>query len=125
MKVRTKMNRTALKQLSNAQIQAVKMTADAVKTDVMTAGVVPKQSGELERSAFVDESQARQGQVKLVYDTPYARRLYWHPEYDFRKDKNADAQGSWLDPWIIGSKRQFPIKTFKELYRRITRGWLG
>lgn len=122
MKVKTTMNHGKLKKLSASQIQALIMTADAVKTEVMTAAVVPKQTGELERSGHVDDSLARKGRVKLVYDTPYARRLYWHPEYDFRQDKNANARGRWLDAWINGSKKTFASKTFRELYRRLNRG---
>ncbi|BBI32365.1 hypothetical protein [Cohnella abietis] len=122
MKVRTSMNKGAIRQLSAAQIQALKMTADALKTEVMNAAVVPKQSGELERSAHIDESRADQGLVKLVYDTPYARRLYFHPELNFRTDKNANAHGKWLEHWIIGGKKDFAAKAFRKIYRMITRG---
>ncbi|WP_258875342.1 minor capsid protein [Paenibacillus sp. VMFN-D1] len=116
------MNHRALRQLSNTQIRALVMTADAVKTEVMNAAVVPKQTGELERSGHIDDSLVQKGRVKLVYDTPYARRLYWHPEYSFRQDKNANARGRWLDDWITGSNSTFAKKAFQELYRRLNRG---
>lgn len=124
MAVRAKvtMNQTALRQLAGAQAKALVLTAEAVKTEVMTAAVVPKQTGELERSGHVNDAQAKQGRVKLVFDTPYARRLYWHPEYDFRTDKNRSAQGRWLDAWVIGNKKSFAPKAFREIYRRICRG---
>ncbi|WHH58483.1 minor capsid protein [Petroclostridium sp. X23] len=122
IRVKVKMNRAKMKELSAAQRQALEMTADAVKTDVMTSAVVPKQTGELERSAFVDDTKLKRGRVKLVYDTPYARRLYWHPEYNFRTDKNRKAGGKWLEPWISGDKKNFAKNSFKRLYRRLTRG---
>lgn len=124
MAVRAKvtMNQASLRQLAAAQTKALVLTAEAVKTEVMTAAVVPKQTGELERSGHVDDSQAKKGRVKIVYDTPYARRLYWHPEYNFRTDKNRNAQGRWLDAWVTGSKQEFAHKAFKEIYRRICRG---
>ncbi|MNJ55000.1 hypothetical protein D3C77_504710 [compost metagenome] len=122
MKVKVTMNKPKLKQLSDSQIKALVLTAEAVKTDVMTSAVVPKQTGELERSGYVDDRTARKGRVKLVYDTPYARWLYWHPEYDFRQDKNPNARGRWLDDYINGSKQDFAKKTFRELYRRLNRG---
>lgn len=122
VKAKVTLNRSKLNQLSQTQIKAVVLTAEAVKTEVMTAAVVPKQSGELERSGFVDETLARKGRVKLVYDTPYARRLYWHPEFDFRQDKNASARGKWLDDWITGAKKDFAKKSFREIYRRLNRG---
>jgi hypothetical protein len=118
------MNQANLNRLSNSQIQALIMTADAVKTDVMTGAVVPKQTGELERSAHIDDSKSRTGRVKLIYDTPYARRLYWHPEFNFRSDKNANARGKWLEPWIDGNRKDFAKTTFRELYRRLTGGVL-
>lgn len=122
MKVKVKMNKPALRQLTTTQVQALILTGDALKTEVMTAAVVPKQTGELERSAFVDETFARKGRVKLIYDTPYARRLYHHPEYDFRQDKNANASGKWLVPWISGDKKDFAPKAFRALYRRLNGG---
>ena len=124
MRVRVTMNQPRLNRLSDAQIQALIMTADAVKTDVMTGAVVPKQTSELERSAHIDDSKARTGRVKLIYDTPYARRLYWHPEFNFRSDKNANARGKWLEPWIDGNKKEFARRTFRELYRRLSGGVL-
>lgn len=122
VKAKTTMNRRAIRQLSGSQIKALVLTAEAVKTEVMTAAVVPKQTGELERSGHVDASRAREGLAKLVYDTPYARRLYWHPEYDFRQDKNANAGGKWLEPWISGDKQPFAPKAFRKLYRQLNRG---
>ena len=116
-----KLNENLLKKLSESQITALVQTADALKTEVMNAQVVPHQSGELERSSNpVDDSKASQGIVRLVYDTPYARKLYFHPEYNFRKDKNPKAQGRWLEPWISGSKKKFCVNTFKEIYKRLT-----
>ncbi|MGF7050413.1 hypothetical protein J2T13_004951 [Paenibacillus sp. DS2015] len=122
VKVKTTMNKSALNKLSSSQIQALTMTADAVKTDIITSEVVPKQTGELERSSHLDDSLSKRGLVKLVFDTPYGRRLYWHPEYNFRMDKNSNAKGKWLEAWISGEKKNFAKKTFCELYRRINRG---
>lgn len=120
--VRVTMNRAVISQLTKAAIQALEMTAEALKTDVMTNAVTPKQTGELERSAFIDNSKSKQGKSKLVYDTPYARRVYFHPEQNFRTDKNANAQGKWLERWINGDKKNFAKNTYKKLYRQLTRG---
>lgn len=37
------------------------------------------------------------GKGKLVWDTPYARKLYWNPEYNFSTDKNSKAGGKWFE----------------------------
>jgi hypothetical protein len=116
------MNNVKLRQLSSTAIQALEMTAEAVNTDIMTEAVVPKQQGDLERNSFVDDSKSSQGNVKIVSDMPYARRLYYHPEYNFRKDKNRNAQGKWFQPWINGSKKNFAKSAFKKFYRALNRG---
>jgi hypothetical protein len=35
-----------------------------------------------------------------VSTTPYARRLYFHPEYNFRKSNNANAGGKWFEGFL-------------------------
>ena len=122
IKVSVKMNRAALGMLRDTQKIALNQTGEAVKSDVTLSATVPKQIGELERSAFVDTSQLNNDKVSLVYDTPYARRLYWHPEYDFRTDKNVNAQGKWLQTYIDGPKRNFAKEVFTKLYRKLTGG---
>lgn len=37
------------------------------------------------------------GEGKIIWDTPYARRLYYNPQYNFSKDKNPQAQGLWFE----------------------------
>lgn len=113
------LNRAALKQLEQAQEQAIEMTADAVRTDVITSAVVPKQTGELERSSHVVQAKRR---ASVVFDTPYARRLYWHPEYNFRQDKNANAQGKWLESYHAGDKRVWVSKTFATFVKQLSKG---
>lgn len=57
--------------------------------------IAPQDEGELIRSSDVtfnkDKSRGR-----VTYDTPYAKRLHEHPEYNFSKDKNPKAQGEYL-----------------------------
>ncbi|MCD3473309.1 minor capsid protein, partial [Streptococcus equi subsp. equi] len=33
----------------------------------------------------------------VSWHTPYARRLYYNPQYNFSKDKNPNAQGKWFE----------------------------
>jgi len=37
------------------------------------------------------------GEGVLIWDTPYARRLYWNPEYNFSTDMNENAGGKWFE----------------------------
>ncbi|PAD67028.1 minor capsid protein [Bacillus sp. 7586-K] len=40
---------------------------------------------------------SRLGQGHIEWNTPYARRLYYNPQYNFSKDKNPNAQGLWFE----------------------------
>ena len=71
-------------------------------------------------STFVDCSQSRNGKVTIVSNTPYARRLYFHPEYHFDTGENPNARGKWYDDWIYGNRAEFCIETYKKIYRRLT-----
>lgn len=109
-----------IKQLTNAQIMALEQTAEALHTEVVQAQVMPRDTGHLQNdSTFVDTSQSKSGTVSLVSQTPYARRLYYHPEYNFSTTENPNAQGKWLEDWISGDKKDFCQKTFAALYKRL------
>lgn len=70
-------------------------------------------------STFVDYSDISSGKASLISSTPYARRLYFHPEYHFDKGENPNAKGKWLEDWIPGGKKSdFATKAFKEFYKR-------
>jgi hypothetical protein len=128
VKARTRMDPRAVKRISDAAIQALEMTMDASKdsilADIMVAEVVPKQTGDLERSVHIDDSNSKKGKVTLIYDTPYARRLYFHPEYNFRRDKNRNAQGMWLEEWANGKKDNVVKRVFKDLWKRFSGGFI-
>lgn len=119
MKVTGKVNKQFLARYQNiAQLNLVK-TADAMKTDLVQSQTMPFDTGALQnQSTFVDDSKKKQNKVKIVSDTPYARRLYFHPEYNFQKDKNSNAGGQWFETYISGAKKDFANKTFARFMRR-------
>lgn len=119
---RIKINQNAIKQLSRAAVTSLEQTTEALHTEVVQAQVVPRDTGLLQGEAFFpDYSQSKNGRTSLVHSTPYARRLYFHPEYNFKKTENPNAKGKWLEDWLPGGKNaDFAQKTFKELYRRNT-----
>ncbi|WP_342045919.1 minor capsid protein [Bacillus sp. OTU530] len=55
---------------------------------------IPKDTTNLEQSSI---RTSHIGEGLLIWDTPYARRLYHHPEYDFSQDKNPNASGLWFE----------------------------
>lgn len=118
-----KMDWGKIRQLEDAQITALEQTAEALHTEVVQAQVFPRDTGNLQNeSTFVDCSESDQGKVSIVSTTPYARRLYFHPEYHFHKDENPNAKGKWYDDWLPGgANASFAADAFKENYRRLTR----
>lgn len=118
-----KMNLAKIDALDQNAVKALEQTADAFKSELKNAQVMPFDTGNLQNeSTFVDYSQSQRGVVTLSSSTPYARRLYYHPEYNFQHTHNRAAGGEWLRFWLPGGKRQnFCRETFKENYRRLCR----
>ncbi len=117
-----RMNFPRIRQLERAQVRALEQTAEALHTEVVQAQVMPFDSGNLQNdSTFVDYTDIQSGRAVLASSTPYARRLYFHPEYHFGKGENPQAKGKWYEDWLPGGKHQnFCQKAFAERYRRIT-----
>ena len=118
MKVKAKVNPEHLKHIKKICAEALTETADALKSNLQQSKTMPFDTGALQnRSTFVDDSKKNSGEVSIVSDTPYARRLYFHPEYNFSKDKNANAGGMWFQPYIDGKKKDFATKAFARLLK--------
>lgn len=126
-----KLNSTALRTIDKAAARALAKTAEALHTEVVQAQVVPRDTGRLQNTAFhVDDSRAASGAVRLVQSTPYARRLYFHPEYNFhqspwtdenggRHEGNAHAKGHWFEDWLRGGIHEdFAAKAFAIMLKR-------
>ena len=119
MKVTTKINHSKLKAIDNSMQNALVKSVDALKTDLQQSQTMPFDTGHMQnQSMSVDSSKKAQGRVRLNTDTPYARRLYFHPEYNFRKGKNPNAQGKWLETYITGKKHDFVAKAFKRFVKQ-------
>lgn len=122
VKIKITLDNAKIAQLAKTERQALEMTTEAMKSDMVSSAVIPKQTGELERSGFVDTSELDNMKTAIKFDTPYARRLYWHPEYTFRKDKNRNAQGKWMQAYIDGEKKDFAKETFIVFLKRLSKG---
>lgn len=121
VKSTVKMNMPRIRQLTQAAITALEMTAEAVHTEVLQSEIMPFETGNLQNeSTFVDYSDSSKGKVQLVSSTPYARRLYFHPEYNFQTDENAFASGQWYEPWLPGGISQnYAPEAFKKFYKKV------
>ena len=109
-----RLNLPKIRELSEMQVKALEQTVQAQ--------VFPRDTGNLQNeSTFVDTSKSKQGKVSIVSSTPYARRLYFHPEYHFHTDENLNAKGKWYEDWIPGGRdADYCTNAFKRIYRRLT-----
>lgn len=121
VKSTVKLNMPRIRQLSKAAVTALELTAEALHTEVVRARIFPFDTGNLQNeSTFVDYSESKNGKVMLVSSTPYARRLYYHPEYKFSTDENPNAKGKWFEDWMPGgSQADFAGKAFKQFYKKV------
>ena len=111
---RVELNMSVLDMLDNAQFTALAQTADATLTELRDRGVMPFDTGNLQNdSTFVDDSQKTT--VSIVTSAPQARRLYFHPEYNFRRGNNASAGGKWFESFLNDS---FIRDAYCELLKR-------
>lgn len=117
-----KIYKSSLQQLYNEAIRALEQTGEALHTEVVQAQVVPRKTGALQNEKFfVDYSKSVTGKVSLIFEGPYARRLYYHPEYHFNTEENPNAKGKWFEDWMKGGdKQEFCSKAFAEFYKRMT-----
>lgn len=108
--------------LEEAQVKALEETAEELHREVVQAQVIPRDTGKLQNEGvFVDHSQSQNGVVTIIHNVPYARRLYFHPEYHFSKKENPNARGEWYEDWLPGGKNaDFCREAYKAIYRRIT-----
>lgn len=115
-----KINRGVFRKLQRSQIQALEKTAEYVHTEIQQAQVMPRDTGALQNeNTYVDYSASSAGTCSIVSSTPYARRLYFHPEYHFSKDENANAGGKWFEPWCDGGDKAADVKkTYAAFYRQ-------
>lgn len=75
---------------------------------------VPKDSGTLEASSI---SSSLIGEGLLYWNTPYARKLYYNPQYNFSKDRNPNAQGLWFEA-AKASKKAGWLENMRKEYRK-------
>jgi hypothetical protein len=76
--------------------QRLKLAQIALDTQIIKDSnfYAPEDTQTLQRSAITATDV---GSGKVVWNTPYARKLYFNPEYNFSKDKNPNAQGLWFE----------------------------
>lgn len=119
-KIKIKIDRKAIRKMEEKANQALATTALVLQDDMREEMIIPRATGSLQNERFyVDTSEQNIGRVRLIFRGPYARRLYFHPEFNFRRDINPNAQGLWMRPWMRGGKYEDrAAKVFAEVFQR-------
>ena len=127
MKIRIELDAMAIKKLEEAAVNAAVKTMEALYGDVVSAQVMPFDLGDMQNNQTFTavEPDSNGVVVRLVTGSPQARRLYYHPEYNFQTVNNPNAKGLWLADWVEGDKSDLIEKLLRNsTKRRLTYDYL-
>ena len=117
MGVKLTLDPRAIGRLWESAKKAAVMTAEALHEDLVSSQTMPYNVGTMQNdNTFTDAQDDGDAFTASVItggqDSPQARRLYFHPEYNFQKVNNPNAGGEWLEPYIDGEKQDFVEEKF-------------
>ena len=126
MKISIKLDYAKIRQIEQAAQKAAVETMEVLCTDLTERSEkMPFDNGDMQNNqtfVAVEGEDTINGEdiysVSLITGSPQARRLYYHPEYNFQRGKNTNAGAFWLDPYISGSKKDFVKAEFTEIFRK-------
>ena len=118
--IKIDLDRAAIAHLVKAVAPAAEKAVEALRADVVAAQVMPFDTGDMQNNQTVVEDDGDSVTAHLVTGAPQARRLYYHPEYNFQKVNNPNAGGKWLEPWIDGERKNIVQDTFAAEYKKET-----
>ena len=106
---RTKIDLAKLSDIEQAVTLSAIETIRQIQADLVNAQTIPFDTGTLQRTHFVEywkDGETTYRVLSTSRDVPYARRLYYHPEYNFQKVNNANAGGLWFRPYEKGGAKE-------------------
>lgn len=107
--------------LENAMPIALEQAGEAVRGNLIESKTMPFDVGTLQNdNTFL--APVVDLKTRIITTGPQARRLYFHPEYNFQKGKNPNAGGRWLDPYLPGGAKQ---EVFRNAYAKRLAKLLG
>lgn len=118
MKVTITLNYAKIRQIEQAALESAAEALEVLYTDLASSQTMPFDTGDMQNNqTFVESTDT--GAV-LITGSPQARRLYYHPEYNFQRGKNVNAGAYWLEPYFTGEKKDFVQAEFTEIFKRRT-----
>lgn len=90
-----------MEMLEKAILETLDQSGEWLLSDVVNRQVIPFDVGTMQNTATaVNRDNLSEGKVSITTSTPYARRLYFHPEYNFQTKNNPHAKGRWFDDYL-------------------------
>lgn len=105
----------------NRDVQAsVNAAANAIANDLKSSGTMPyavddrgAEPGALQASVTAVPASGKSRTAQVTTTAPYARKLYYHPDFQFEQGVNSQAQGFWYGQYMKkGVKRGFAKGVF-------------
>ena len=93
-------NNSVINGIKGTFSDALYKTGDAIVSDIKTMQVMPFDTGRLQESLTVVKLKDKS--IMISTNEVYARRLYYHPEYNFLKTKNQNAGAYWFEEYKTG-----------------------
>ena len=104
--VEIELDTDVLSKISEAARAAALETMEAVKTDIIASQTMPFDQGTMQGSLHTEQFEdGDTAHTVLQTDGPQARRLYFHPEYNFQKGNNPNAGAAWYKPYTAGGEK--------------------
>ena len=91
-------------------LQVIEKTAEMSTFDVANEFLAdsnyyaPQETGDLRRAGI---THSRLDEGLIIWRTPYARRLFYNPQYNFSKDANPNARGLWAEAAKAENKNKY------------------
>jgi len=118
MKIDIRLDHNAIRVIENAAGQAAVVAMEELYKDLKNSKTIPFDSGDMQNNqTYVAFDGEEVYFVSLVTGSPQARRLYYHPEYQFQQGHNDNAGGLWLEPYINGDKKDFVQTEFTKIFK--------
>lgn len=109
-------------------------TARDILDDLNESGTIPhagravrpgRRAGLLQESGKIEPMPTTSGTCRIVYDTEFARSVYYHPKWSFSTSVNPHPQGMWFEPYKSGGhKANLAHDAYMRRLRQHGRGWL-
>ncbi len=115
MKVSIKLDIPNIRRIEKAAKDSAVPAMEAVQADLVSMETMPFDTGDMQNNQTFVET-AENGAV-LITGSPQARRLYYHPEYNFQRGKNANAGAYWLQDYLTGERKDFPAEAFTKIFK--------